>query len=109
MNPPDIPTATQWPCQKRELWPVGKLSLHTCNRRHVHNSSSFAMYAELESACGRIASDSSIRVVTFRRAGGKAFVAGTDIRQFRDFGTEDDALEYEKHIEKIVGAVESLD
>ncbi|MDN5844107.1 MAG: enoyl-CoA hydratase [Alcaligenaceae bacterium] len=87
----------------------GAVARITFNRPHVHNSASFAMYTELESVCERIAADSSIRVVTFRGAGGKAFVAGTDISEFRDFATEHDALKYEKRIEKIVGAVESLD
>jgi len=41
-------------------------------------------------------------------AGGKAFVAGTDIGQFRAFKTEQDALDYEARGNKVMSALESV-
>jgi len=41
-----------------------------------------------------------------RGAGDKAFAAGTDIAQFRAFKTAEDALGYERRIDKVLGAVE---
>jgi len=43
-----------------------------------------------------------------RGAGGKAFVAGTDIRQFTAFSSGDDGVEYEATIDRIVGRLESV-
>jgi enoyl-CoA hydratase/carnithine racemase len=41
-------------------------------------------------------------------AGGKAFVAGTDIGQFRTFKTEKDALDYEARGNAVMRALESI-
>ena len=39
-------------------------------------------------------------------AGDKAFAAGTDIGQFRDFRTADDAIAYEAKLDRVLGALE---
>jgi enoyl-CoA hydratase/carnithine racemase len=44
----------------------------------------------------------------FRGAGGKAFVAGTDIAQFLDFKSGEDGLRYETQMEAFLDAVETL-
>jgi enoyl-CoA hydratase/carnithine racemase len=41
-------------------------------------------------------------------AGGQAFVAGTDIAQFRAFKTEQDALDYEARGNKVMSTLESV-
>ena len=47
--------------------------------------------------------------LVLRGAGEKAFVAGTDIRQFADFDeTGEDALAYEATIDRIVGRLETV-
>ena len=47
--------------------------------------------------------------MVLRGAGEKAFVAGTDIRQFADFDESgDDALAYEETIDRIVGRLETV-
>ena len=67
----------------------------------------FAMYEELFEACEAVDADDDVRVMVLRGAGEKAFVAGTDIRQFADFDESGaDALAYEETIDRIVGRLE---
>ena len=49
-----------------------------------------------------------VRVVVLRGAGGRAFVAGTDISQFLDFSTGEDGLRYEAEIDRVVGRLETV-
>ena len=50
-----------------------------------------------------------MRALVLRGAGEKAFVAGTDIRQFADFDESgEDALAYEATIDRIVGRLETV-
>lgn len=74
----------------------------------AHNALTHAMWRELAELCRTIARDSAIRVVTFRGAGGKAFISGTDISGFADFYSGRDGLAYERGIDEYMAAVESL-
>jgi enoyl-CoA hydratase/carnithine racemase len=78
------------------------------DRPEARNAMTWGMYDALAEICGRIAEDRSLKVVTFRGAGGEAFVAGTDIEQFREFNSGQDGLDYEKIIDARIGALESL-
>jgi enoyl-CoA hydratase/carnithine racemase len=81
----------------------------TFNRPEAHNAMTFAMYESLYEACETADADDEVRVLVLRGAGEKAFVAGTDIRQFADFDeTGEDALAYEKTIDRIVGRLETV-
>ena len=81
----------------------------TFNRPEAHNAMTFAMYESLFEACETADADDSVRVLVLRGAGEKAFVAGTDIRQFADFDeTGEDALAYEATIDRIVGRLETV-
>jgi enoyl-CoA hydratase/carnithine racemase len=81
----------------------------TFNRPEAHNAMTFAMYEELFAACERADAEDDIRVLVLRGAGEKAFVAGTDIRQFADFDESgEDGLEYERTIDRIVGRLETV-
>ena len=51
------------------------------NRPEARNAMTFAMYEGLEETCARADADDSVRVMVLRGAGGRAFVAGTDISQ----------------------------
>ena len=62
----------------------------------------WAMYDGLLEACERVDAEADIRVLIVRGAGGKAFVAGTDISQFQTFRTADDAIEYERRLERVL-------
>lgn len=86
----------------------GAVARVTFDRPHARNAMTFRMYEELAEACGRIAGDRGVRVAVFRGAGGKAFVAGTDIEQFRAFTSGSDGVAYEKKVDAYVGALESL-
>ena len=81
----------------------------TFNRPEAHNAMTFAMYEELFAACEAADADDEVRVLVLRGAGEKAFVAGTDIRQFADFDESGaDALAYEATIDRIVGRLETV-
>jgi enoyl-CoA hydratase/carnithine racemase len=80
----------------------------TFDRPEAHNAMTFAMYEELFASCERADDDSSVRVLVLRGAGGRAFVAGTDIRQFTAFSSPEDGLEYEATIDRIVGRLETV-
>jgi enoyl-CoA hydratase/carnithine racemase len=80
----------------------------TFDRPEAHNAMTFEMYEELHACCERADSDGEVRVLVLRGAGEEAFVAGTDIRQFLEFSTAEDGLEYERTIDRIVGRLERV-
>ena len=83
-------------------------ALHvTFNRPEARNAMTFAMYQGLADACARVDADPDLRVLVLRGAGGRAFVAGTDIAQFCGF-TGADGVEYEKTIDEILGALAAV-
>ena len=80
----------------------------TFNRPETRNAMTFAMYDRLTEICGEVEDDRSIRALVLTGAGEKAFVAGTDISQFRAFRTVEDAFEYEARIDRVLGALERV-
>jgi len=86
----------------------GEIAHVIIDRPAAHNAMTWAMYQQMADACKKIAADASVRVAVFRGAGGKAFVAGTDISQFLDFRSGEDGVEYERKIAEYVTAVETL-
>jgi enoyl-CoA hydratase len=78
------------------------------NRPEQRNAMTFAMYEGLEEACERADTDDSIRVTVLRGAGGRAFVAGTDISQFLEFTSGDDGIAYEERITRVVNRLEEV-
>jgi len=78
------------------------------NRPDQRNAMTYAMYDGLVAACDRADADDSVRVMVLRGAGGRAFVAGTDIRQFLDFTSGDDGVAYEERIERVVNRLEDV-
>jgi len=78
------------------------------DRPEARNAMTWTMYRQLTEACERIASDAQVRVAVLRGAGGKAFIAGTDIAQFREFAGAEDGVRYERDMERCLGALESL-
>jgi enoyl-CoA hydratase len=49
-----------------------------------------------------------LRVLILRGAGGKAFVAGTDIAQFQGFRTPEHALDYERRLDRVMDRLEAV-
>jgi enoyl-CoA hydratase len=78
------------------------------NRPEARNAMTFAMYEGLEEACERADTDESVRVLVLRGAGGRAFVAGTDIAQFLEFTSGDDGIAYEERITRVVNRLEDV-
>ncbi len=78
------------------------------DRPAARNAMTWAMYERLNQICEQLAAETSVRVVTFRGAGGQAFVAGTDIEQFRHFRSGEDGVAYEQQIDECIARLESL-
>src|ERR1043165_7304231 len=78
----------------------------TFNRPQARNALTFAMYDRLAAVCAAANNARSIRAMLFTGAGDKAFAAGTDISQFRAFDKEQDALDYETRIDRVMNALE---
>ncbi|HEU0150627.1 MAG TPA: enoyl-CoA hydratase/isomerase family protein [Bradyrhizobium sp.] len=76
------------------------------NRPQARNAMTFAMYDRMASICESINSDPSIKALIITGAGDKAFASGTDISQFREFKTAQDALDYEARIDRVLGTLE---
>lgn len=86
----------------------GDVAWITFNRPESRNAMTWNMYARLIDACEQIKGDRTVRAVVLTGAGGQAFVAGTDISQFRAFKTERDALEYEARGNQVMTTLESV-
>ena len=78
------------------------------DRPQSRNAMTWAMYGQLAGICEQLQTDRSVRVVTFQGAGGEAFVAGTDIEQFKAFETGEAGVAYERSIDRGIGLIESL-
>jgi enoyl-CoA hydratase len=75
----------------------------TLNRPAARNALTFAMYERL----AEIAADpGDARALVLTGAGDKAFAAGTDIGQFREFRGAEDAIAYEARLDRVLGALE---
>ncbi len=86
----------------------GSLAILTFNRPETHNAMTWEMYQALVEACDQAEADSDIRVFILRGAGGKAFVAGTDIGQFREFRTREDGIAYEARLDEVLDRLERV-
>jgi enoyl-CoA hydratase len=86
----------------------GPLATLTFNRPEVRNAMTWEMYEALLDACERVDRDVDLRVLILRGAGGKAFVAGTDIRQFESFRSREDAFAYEQRLDGVLDRLERV-
>jgi enoyl-CoA hydratase len=86
----------------------GRVAVLTVNRPEARNAMTFEMYERLWQHCDDLDKDPTVRVLIVRGAGERAFVSGTDIRQFLDFKTREDALNYEARIGRILGRLWSM-
>ena len=77
----------------------------TFNRPEARNAMTWDMYERLNQTCEEVDADDSIRVFVLKGAGGKAFVAGTDISQFTSFKGSEDGLRYERDGDKRTGRI----
>ena len=86
----------------------GPIATLTFNRPEARNAMTWEMYEALVAACDRVDADAALRVLVFRGAGGKAFVAGTDISQFQNFRNRDDGLKYEERLDAVLDRLERV-
>ena len=86
----------------------GPLAWLTFDRPEARNAITWAMYDGLLRACDLLDGQDAIRVLLLRGAGERAFVAGTDIAQFREFQGPEDVLAYERRIEGVLERLEGL-
>ena len=86
----------------------GPVAWLTFNRPQARNAMTYAMYERLAQICDEVEADPSIRVLVLTGAGDRAFVAGTDISQFRTLTTPQDALEYEARMDRVIGRLEAV-
>jgi enoyl-CoA hydratase/carnithine racemase len=86
----------------------GPVATVVFDRPAARNAMTWRMYEQLGEACARIRREDGLRTVVLRGAGGKAFVAGTDISQFQTFRGGEDGLAYEERMESYIVALETL-
>jgi enoyl-CoA hydratase/carnithine racemase len=86
----------------------GPLAFLTFNRPEARNAMTWEMYEALANACDRVDRNADIRVFVLRGAGGKAFVSGTDISQFRNFRDREDGLKYEARLDGVLDRLERV-
>jgi enoyl-CoA hydratase len=78
------------------------------DRPAARNAMTWAMYEQLGAICDQLNEESGVRVACLRGAGGDAFVAGTDIEQFRSFLQGQAGVEYESRIDAGMARLEAL-
>ena len=83
----------------------GPIVTLTFNRPEARNAMTWDMYQRLNQACEEVDADDTVRVLVLKGAGGKAFVAGTDISQFTAFESGEDGLRYEREGDQRLGRV----
>jgi len=86
----------------------GPVMTLTFNRPEAHNALTWNMYDRLYETCEEVDRDDSVRVLVLRGAGGKAFVAGTDISQFQVFERAEDGIAYERDGDRRMARLEAV-
>jgi len=86
----------------------GPLATLTFNRPDARNAMTWDMYEALVDACEQVDRDAAVRVLILRGAGGRAFVAGTDIAQFQNFRDREDGLKYEERLDGVLDRIERV-
>ena len=86
----------------------GPVARVTIDRPEALNAMTFGMYAELDDICRELTTDRTLRAVVVRGAGGRAFVAGSDITQFKSFKGAEDGLAYEAEMDRHFAALEAI-
>ncbi|MDR5695896.1 MAG: enoyl-CoA hydratase/isomerase family protein [Armatimonadota bacterium] len=85
----------------------GAVAWIVVHRPEARNAMTFAMYDAFFQACEELDANPEVRVVVLRGGGG-TFIAGTDIREFLNLHSGEDALAYERRIDTVVGRLERM-
>ena len=86
----------------------GPIAILTFNRPEARNAMTWDMYASLVETCDRVDADPELKALVLRGAGGKAFVAGTDIAQFQTFEDRDAGVRYEARLDAVLDRLERV-
>jgi enoyl-CoA hydratase/carnithine racemase len=86
----------------------GPLATLTFDRPEARHAMTWEMYEALVDACERVDADPDLRLLIVRSTGDKAFIAGTDIAQFKDFSSREDGVEYEKKLDEVLDRLERV-
>ncbi len=86
----------------------GPIAVLTFNRPKSRNAMTWAMYDALLDACDAVDADPAVRVLVLRGSDDRAFVAGTDIEQFKEVRTAEDALAYEARLDRVIDRLERV-
>ncbi len=79
------------------------------NRPEARNALTFEMYDSVAAISESLIKDhAGIHALIITGAGDKAFAAGTDISKFRELSSADDALDYERRMDHVMGLLESI-
>ncbi|WP_028467308.1 enoyl-CoA hydratase/isomerase family protein [Nisaea denitrificans] len=78
----------------------------TFNRPKARNAFTFAMYEGVAEICRDAGKGEAVSAIVMCGAGDKAFAAGTDIGQFKDFSTAEDAFAYEENGNRMMADIE---
>lgn len=84
----------------------GTTAYITLNRPQARNALTFGMYEEIARLCTAIELGGDIKAVILSGAGDKAFAAGTDMAQFRNFTTPQHSIDYEATMDRILKQIE---
>lgn len=80
----------------------------TFDRPQAHNAMTKTMYTQLHQICLDLAAREDVRVGVLRGAGGKAFIAGSDIGLFEKFTSGQDGVDYEAEMETYTSSLADL-
>jgi enoyl-CoA hydratase len=78
------------------------------DRPQARNAMTFAMWDQLRDLARDLDADPAVKVVVFTGSEAGAFIAGTDINEFRAFTGADDGSAYEARIESVIRALEAI-
>lgn len=79
----------------------------TFDNPRLRNAMTFGMYERL-AEISRATNEGHVAKALVLTGAGEAFVAGTDIAQFREFTSERHAVEYEERMDRVLGALEDV-
>jgi enoyl-CoA hydratase len=78
----------------------------TFNRPEVRNALTFEMYDRVYDLCTEANSNRQIKAIVMAGTDSSAFASGTDISLLQAVCSDKDGIDYERRIERVVGAVE---
>lgn len=80
----------------------------TFNRPETRNAMTDDMYQTLVEHCELTDKDQNIKVLILRGAGGKVFVAGSDVSKFKTSELASVSMEHELYVDKVIQRLETV-